>query len=379
MQNADMILKGKELYFNILLSEILSLFFKRENMPVECVRSVEDTKNQSIPENNVQKSLQKVFDCFFLLRIPLLAPVWTILILGWISGNQYAAPGGVFTNAVSWSQLGILWTGIFGFSLIVASIYVVNQIADIESDRINHKLFLLPHRIVSIRTAWVLALFCAVSGMLISIFLGPVFIFLFATGLFLGFLYDLPPFELKNHAWGGVISNILGHGVLTFLIGWFLSKELFSFTTGLLKTGLLSSAAAGFANGAVFLATTIPDAEGDRRTGKKTFCVRFGERATAKTATVFCALALIFSLFIEFNRWVMVIPTLVSLLLFLTFTFSAKKEMAFQVFKWPVFLLSATVALYIPEYAFLIFATFFGSRIYYRNRFGIEYPTFKSK
>ncbi|MBN1601823.1 MAG: UbiA family prenyltransferase [Chitinispirillaceae bacterium] len=348
-------------------------------MSVDSIRSAKGAINESIPENSVQKSLQKAIDCFFLLRIPLLAPVWTILILGWISGKEHASPGGVFTRMLSWSDSGFLWLGILGFSLIVASIYVVNQIADIESDRINHKLFLLPHKIISIRTAWVLASLCAVSGMLIASFLGVVFVVLFATGLFIGFLYDLPPFELKNHAWGGVISNSLGHGILTFLIGWFLSKEAFTFSTDLLLTGLLSSAAAGFANGAVFLATTIPDAEGDARTGKKTFCVKYGEKATARTAVVFCALALIFSFFIEFNQWVMIVPTLISLLLFLIFTFSTKKEMAFQVFKWPVFLLSATVAVYIPEYAILIFATFFGSRIYYRNRFGIEYPTFKSK
>ncbi|HEX2957639.1 MAG TPA: UbiA family prenyltransferase [Chitinispirillaceae bacterium] len=327
----------------------------------------------------MQKPFQKVLDCFFLLRIPLLAPVWTIIILGWISGSEHIAPGGILTGSVSWPHLGTLWTGILGFSLIVASIYVVNQIADIESDRINHKLFLLPHKIISIPTAWTLAIFCALSGMLISIYLRPIFAVFFALALLIGFLYDLPPFELKNHAWGGVVANSIGHGVLTFLVGWFLSKVNEPFTFDLLKTGLLSAAAAGFANGAVFLATTIPDVEGDALTGKKTFCVKYGEKRTAQTAAIFCVLALFFSFMIEYNKWVMIIPTVASLLLFIAFTFSTRKEMAFQVFKWPVFLLSATVALYIPEYALLIFATFFGSRIYYRHRFNIDYPTFKSK
>lgn len=301
------------------------------------------------------------------------------MILGWISGSACIAPGGFLTCSVPWPMLGTLWIGILGFSLIVASIYVVNQIVDIESDRINHKLFLLPHKIISIRTAWSLAIFCAVSGLAIGVYLQSIFFYLFVIALFLGFLYDLPPFELKNHAWGGVIANSAGHGVLTFLVGWFLSKTHSEFSLELLKTGLLSSVAAGFANGAVFLATTIPDVEGDARTGKKTFCVRFGEKRTAQTAALFCLFALIFSFTIEHNKWVMIIPTVVSLLLFITFTFSTKKEMAFQVFKWPVFLLSATVALYIPEYALLILATFFGSRLYYRHRFNIDYPTFKSK
>ena len=84
----------------------------------------------------------KLLDCVFLLRIALLAPVWTILLIGWITGSASARP---FLAAGFRSPPGVLWGVLFGFSLVVAFIYVVNQIVDIESDRINHKLFLLPH------------------------------------------------------------------------------------------------------------------------------------------------------------------------------------------------------------------------------------------
>jgi len=327
----------------------------------------------------VPKILQKILDCLFLLRIPLLAPVWTILILGWISGNQHAHIGGSLVgNNAEYSVLN-LWTILTGFSLIVASIYVVNQIVDIESDRINRKLFLLPNGIISVRTAWIFAFLCAIVGVVTSFFYNEIFFFLFIAGLLLGYLYNMPPFQLKNHAWGGVLANSLGHGMITFLVGWYASKIGTPMDSKIVMKGLLSSISPALANGAVFLATTIPDADGDLLTGKKTYCVKYGEKVTAITAAFFCFGALVFSFFIENHFWVMAVPTIISLLFFISFAFLTRKDLAFKTFKWPVFLLSLSVALFVPEYGLLIIATFAGSRVYYQKRFGIEYPTFKSK
>lgn len=322
---------------------------------------------------------QKFLDGFFLLRIPLLAPVWTILLLGWISGNQTAVFGGSLTGLLSFKNEIFLWKTLLGFSMIVASTYVVNQIVDIESDRINHKLFLLPHKLISIRTAWILAFLCAGLGIIIAFSVDNTLLWLFLAGLILGVFYNLPPFTMKNHAWGGVVANSLGHGMITFLVGWYIAKLGSTLSPELIKTGLISSIAPSLANGAVFLATTIPDSSGDRLTGKQTFCVKYGEKPTAIVAALLCAGAFFFSFFMEYHYWVMALPSGISLLFFIMFAFSTKKELAFKTFKWPVFLLSATVALFVPEYGILIILTFAGSRLYYQKRFGIEYPTFKSK
>jgi hypothetical protein len=58
---------------------------------------------------------------------------------------------------------------------------------------------------------------------------------------------------------------------------------------------------------------------------------------------------------------------------------TAKTESAFYSFKWPVFLLSIFVTLFVPVYGGLILFTFISSRIYYKYRFGISYPTFSPK
>jgi len=331
-------------------------------------------------DNKTGRFPLQVIDCFFLLRIALLAPVWTILLVGWITGSAGLRPFLWFshTGKTNPGQFYV-WAALGGFSLIVASIYVVNQIVDIESDRINHKLFLLPHNYISIRTAWILAVTCALGGMACSLFFDAVMTCLFAMALILGALYNLPPFTLKNRAWGGVFANILGHGVLTFLVGWYCANFQNGNGWGALRAGLIPSLSPGMANAAVFLATTIPDAAGDAMTGKLTFCVKFGKKRTSLAAALFCGASFFLSPFMGHNFWVMGAPALLSLVLFIALAATEKLEAAFYAFKWPVFLLTVFVIVFVWQYGLLVLATFFGSRIYYNWRFGIEYPTFKTK
>ncbi|MBN1129381.1 MAG: UbiA family prenyltransferase [Chitinispirillaceae bacterium] len=334
---------------------------------------------ESVKEVSFITVWRKFLDCFFLLRIALLVPVWTIFLLGFITGNHSAGIGGQFAGAAALS--GMSWFALFGFSLIVASIYVVNQIVDIESDRINRKLFLLPHGFISVRTAWILAVFCAAAGLGIAVFvLGSMPItFIFIISLLLGMLYNLPPFQLKNSALGGISANAIGHGLLTFLAGWFSAHASQPFSMPVLYAGLLSGIAPTLANAAVYLATTIPDAVGDRTTGKKTFCVAFGDKKTAVTSALFCAGTLGSSFLMANHFWVMAVPSAISLFIFVLFAASTTRNRSFQAFKWPVFLLSAFVALFVPEYAALILITLVGSKAYYKWRFNIDYPTLKMK
>ncbi|MBN2189503.1 MAG: UbiA family prenyltransferase [Chitinispirillaceae bacterium] len=325
-------------------------------------------------------AVQKILDRLFLLRIPLLAPVGTILFLGWITGSGSARFGGFLADPASLSIR--LWIGTAGFFFIAASIYVVNQIVDIESDRINRKLFLLPQGLVSVRTAWVIAGLCAVCGLVIAaaVIADAALVAVFLVSLVLGALYNLKPVQLKNNPFGGVCAGAIGNGLLTFLAGWYLAGT-HQEAGGILPltSGLLSGLSPTLANAAVYLATTIPDAPGDRMTGKKTFCVVYGEKKTAAVAALLCAAAFATSFLMFRHFWVMAVPAAISLVFFLIFAVSTKKENAFKAFKWPVFLLTAFVVIFSPEFAVLILIIFFGSRAYYKWRFDFDYPTLKPR
>lgn len=326
----------------------------------------------------MNKVILKILDSFFLVRLLLLIPVWTILILGWITGSDAAGIGG---ELLGFSGGGSsLWLALLFFSLIVSFIYIVNQIADVESDRLNNKLFILPRNHVSIRSAWIIAIIAAVVGLVGAWYFFDIVMFLlFLSGFIVGILYNLPPAQMKDRAIGGAFANLLGHGIITYLVGWYAAQSNPVITHEFLSLGLFVSLAAGFANAAVYLTTTIPDAEGDKRVGKKTFAVLYGEKRTAIAATIACGLALYFSFFLNHNAWVMIVPTALSFILFFRFIFISNKHLAFQTFRWPVIVLSASVSIFVPAYAVLVLVVIFITKIYYKKRFNYDYPNFSGE
>lgn len=326
----------------------------------------------------MNKFFLKILDSIFLNRLLLLIPVWTVLILGWITGSENAGVGGELRGFSGGGAS--LWISLVLFSLIVSFIYIVNQIADIESDRINNKLFILPRKHLSVRFAWFLAVFNVIAGLTGAyLFFDIVMFLIFLSGFVVGILYNLPPAQLKDRAIGGAIANLLGHGVITYLVGWYAAKENVTVNIDFVLNALWFSLSAGFANAAVYLTTTIPDLEGDKKVGKKTFAVLYGEKITAIIATVFCGLAFLFSLFLQYNAWVMVIPSLLSFILFFRFIFISNKEKAFQTFRWPVIVLSVSVSLFVPLYAILVLFIIIITKVYYKRRFDYNYPNFSGE
>lgn len=289
--------------------------------------------------------------------------------LGWLTAGSGRAVGGCLGSGACPSVS--FWGILAGFSLIVANIYVVNQIADRESDRVNNKLFFLPRGIIPVPLAWVVACVCLSLGMVISAAFGAVLVGLFAAGALVGVLYNLPPFVLKNRPWGGMVANFVGHGTLTYLVGWYSARLSLS------SEAVVSSLSPAFANAAVYLVSTVADVDGDRVTGKKTFCVRYGHRATAWTAFMCCFISLVLAFFMSFNRLLMILPAAVSVVFFGYAALVPRHDTAYRAFKWPVFALAVLVAIMTPSYGVLILITFLVSRWYYRRRFGISYPTFK--
>ncbi len=292
--------------------------------------------------------------------------------LGWITGSDNETTFSLISGSREF------WLLFVAFTCVVGYIYILNQIADIDGDRKNGKLFILPGGHLPIWFAWLIAAVSGVTGLVISsLFLDIVATVLLSIGIILGYLYSFSPWPLKDRPWGGLWGNWLGHGVVTYLIGWYGANYGCSIET--LGEGVLSSLAAGFANGAVFLTSTIPDADGDREVGKNTFSVVYGNKKTALLAAIFVTISFLTIPLITTNQWVMAIPAFLSLLLFWRFVAKGDSSDSFKTFRWPVLILSATVTFFIPVYALLVFGVVAISHIYYKKRFNLNYPSFTSE
>lgn len=302
------------------------------------------------------------FDYIFLLRPMILIPVWTFFLLGAYHASR------VMTVPVPFSRFLL---GGLAMTALIGAVYIMNQIADRESDLANTKLFLIPYGIVSIRAAWIeAAALVAVAFTIGAIFLPPAFTFIMVLGLALGAGYSLEPVRLKRRAVFDVLANMLGNGILNTLAGWVALGAPTAGWTVLLPYPL--------AVASVHLVTTLADIEGDRRSGFATSGTVLGVPRGIAVSTALMITAAALAALIG-NR-VALVASLLSLPAFLVPGRSLKGSPMSRGMLLPakvatlVFSVAAglLLPLYIPFLAVVILMT----RRYYRVRFGIAYPSF---
>lgn len=296
----------------------------------------------------------KYLDYLFVTRPVLMPPVWTILLLGHHRASLFSP----YDNSA-----GLVF---FLISVSIGAVYILNQIHDIESDRINRKLFFLADGYISVKTAWVEALLLISTGIIgafcISFQLGTLFV----AGFLLGYLYSAPPFSLKNrHIWG-LLSNALGHGSLTFLIGWCINSNL-SLKAIIFSLPYLLAVAA------VYLNTTLPDIEGDKKVKKMTLGVKLGISQSTKLSLFFVLSSLFLAWIIK--DWVFLMAGALGFLFFLYAVLTKKIKQVILSSKMAVLFLTIAAAIFYPWYFILLLGGFLTTRVYYKLRFNIVYPT----
>ena len=255
------------------------------------------------------------------------------------------------------------------YSLIMGAVYIINQITDIETDRINKKLFILPEGLVSLRAAYIEFFVLIILAFFFSFTFSPLYKIFLLFSFILGLLYSIRPFKFKGRPFFDLLSNAFGYGFLAFSIG-FLSVKNFSLDTFLYSIPYI------FAVGAVFVNTTIPDIEGDRKSGEITTGVFIG----AKNASLFAVFLMLFALVSAFlMRDFICLPcALVSIPLYLwVYLVDDKKRTRASLVSVRISspLLALAVCVLYPWFLLLLLFVFFSSRFYYRKRFGIVYPS----
>ena len=293
-------------------------------------------------------------DLVFVLRPTLFFPCWTLYLAGIrLSGNheegfQWRI---VFAMVVSGAALGV--------------VYLINQLRDVGSDRINRKLPYFSRNIFPVRAAWWEVVFLLVFSLVGAAFVSWVFLAIVIGGLIVtGVLYNYAPFQWKDKPIGSVIAAFLGGG-LAFLggseigggLGWVAVKQaipyLFAFT-------------------ATSLWTAIPDMEGDKAVGKCTFPIRYGLILTlwVGCAGVFAATVLGYLQ----KDWVIGSASLLSLVFFLWALVKKQLASVMLAIKVSIIILSLLVGWFFPWYLGVIVLYFLIARWYHRQRFKMVYP-----
>ncbi len=200
-----------------------------------------------------------------------------------------------------------LWLGLYGLCMQLYIVFL-NDWADQRADALNEtptpfsggSRVLVEQRLspVALRRAgsaagWTVA----VLGLLLGYaYQRPLLPVLFVGGLLLLWAYSLPPLRL-NYRGGGELLQALGVGGILPLAGFYAQTgQLPAFSNGDNPLSLIALLSAYiYLQVAAAIAFTLPDAQADRRAGKRTLAVLIGVR---KAASLAVALGLFTHLFL---------------------------------------------------------------------------------
>ncbi len=303
--------------------------------------------------NHNMNHLYKILDHIFVLRFMLIIPVWTILLLGF----YHSGSGLPYSLRMFW--IAFAATGLSG------AVFILNQIFDIESDRANNKVYFLPKGYVKIGAAWMLYAVLNIVSLSIAFAISTTAGFFGLAILALGAAYSTPPFVIKDRPWPGFIANAFGHGTLVYLLGY-------CSLGGDLKSGLLKSLPYFLSVAAVYIGTTLADIEGDKLTGKRTLAVAMGINRSIYFLTVCYFLSLAAAIIIEDIPFLWAALAVCPFYIWAVAVKSLKSSMI--ALKLSIVTLSLVSAYFYPCYFIFLLAVILLTRIYYRKRFGMDYP-----
>ncbi|MEZ5358924.1 MAG: UbiA family prenyltransferase [Candidatus Zixiibacteriota bacterium] len=285
----------------------------------------------------------------------LLIPVWTVYLHATAHIYHHNRISLEFSTGEA-INIGVL-------TLVFIGTYVVNQIFDIESDRINRKLFFLPDKIISLNAAWVYYAIVSASGIVLAV-LSTIQTGLTASIIVtLGLLYSIPGIRLKDRPVAGLIANAIAYGFLVPAIHGLSSIALEAWSAVL---PYMLAIATGY------ILTTIPDQEGDHATEKRTVAVLLGPKKTLQLALLVAILTIAAALFAH-NLDMIIVSGVTAILIIIQMYRGNTRQLLF-ICKFPILLLTVAAGLYFPFYLLFLLLTTIGTRAYYKKRFGIVYP-----
>ena len=310
-----------------------------------------------------------------MLRPVILIPAWSFYALG---AHEHRA-----TRAIEHSA--VIQSGFWCLSGVLAAAYVLNQIFDLESDRLNGKGLFLTRGVFRPRILVLVALLCFVGASLLYQNARASQHIPLVAAMLLSFVYSLPPLRLCARPWFDLAANALGYGGLAFVIGGgAVSNDMLSLSLTAVPWVLLVAG--------TFLHTTILDVEGDAAAGKHTTTVAIGERRSALLSVAFgvAAFALSTAPRLRGGRidWLSVMVTAGAAAAFVVayvrltraekLPASARVAVRSRASSFAVQIPTALVAIYAawkdPSFLVLLLPLLAFAHVYNHTRFGVGYP-----
>jgi 4-hydroxybenzoate polyprenyltransferase len=314
----------------------------------------------------MKKIMLLLLDCFFLTRPVVLVPVWGFCLFGYYRAHDTGIDG---LPALWRTTDPMVLAWIMVFSLSVACVYVLNQIADVEIDRKNSGFPLLASGCISRKASYATAASAGLAATLIPALSGRPAVTLFSIiSIVFGTLYSFRPFYLSGRPFSDFLSNALGAALVAFGAGWHITGRTLcdpAFAAAALPYFFLMCAGS--------ISSTIPDIPADRDGGKRTTAVVLGAEKAHYLATFFILTASLSALTVHDHC--ALACALASLPLYLLRLLSQKKTLSEATYKIGGAFCMVAAACIMPLFLLCGAVAAAATWMYFRFRHGVSYPS----
>jgi 4-hydroxybenzoate polyprenyltransferase len=199
--------------------------------------------------------------------------------LGVLSGAASAWGAGHAKPAVTWDLVVPVIFGALMAAVLNAANNAINQIYDLDIDRVNKPKRPLPSGTLSLREAWAFSVVTFLLAWLLAYLASPdgrrecFYIVLFTS--LLCWIYSAPPLWTKRRGFLANITIAIPRGVLLKVAGWSTVKTIFG-----LEPWYIGSIFGLFLLGAAST-KDFADIDGDRAGGCRTLPIAYGVKAAA--------------------------------------------------------------------------------------------------
>jgi homogentisate phytyltransferase/homogentisate geranylgeranyltransferase len=191
------------------------------------------------------------------------------------------------------SSLGLLlgaWIACLGGNIYIVGL---NQICDINIDRINKPNLPLAHGDLSVKQGWKIIFISGGIAITLSAILGPWLLATVGISLAIGTAYSLPPFRLKRLSFLAALciitvrGAIVNLGLFSYFTQALVDRSVFPISLIILTLFILVFSIA------IALFKDVPDTEGDQKYQIQTFTLTLGKATVFKLTIWIIALAYI--------------------------------------------------------------------------------------
>jgi homogentisate phytyltransferase/homogentisate geranylgeranyltransferase len=194
-------------------------------------------------------------------------------------------------------HLSVLFLSIFVGLTCNIFIVGINQIVDVELDKINKPYLPLASGEISINQAKTIVYSSMVLSALSALYLSPILFVIVSISMLIGWAYSCPPFSLRKHHLPAALAISLVRGLMVNIGGYLVFNILINKSYAFdLDIIVLSAFIVAFSIVIAWF-KDLPDMEGDEQFKIKSLAILYSPRFTLIAGNSLIILAYIFSIY----------------------------------------------------------------------------------